>query len=353
MDETSYRESLYSILKNNIPEPPSRGDAKTVTETGAQADPKTDPQPDVVASPQPGSAAGYAAGLFLLPGATGTGKSHGVCQYIARHAGEWKKAGLKIYFTTRMLKNIPDNHSPSNKKQDQGTEKIFPNQAHQEQTNEQTNQDEEDLDFFSTTTLRRAYEAAGRKKDYEKEVLVLRGMHTHLTESWAELRKKIDRGVAAIAEEAKEPELVQIYEQYKREVEFFIQKDDKNDEADSFYAAQRRFLAALHRILEQKIPEKENLTREELIKEREQLLFKKNSPWAWIPELWPDHRVSRSTVILLSLRKFSLPLISVLERNGPVKDSLSEGSLVFIDEFDDAKTAFLDFIIEESLQHKV
>ncbi|MCA1948931.1 MAG: ATP-binding protein [Treponema sp.] len=318
-------ESLYRILKTNIPEP------------GPETDPQpsliTDPQPDVVASPQPGAAAGYAAGLFLLPGATGTGKSHGVCQYIARHAGEWKQAGLKIYFTTRMLKNIPDNHSSSNK----------------------INQDEEDLDFFSTTTLRRAYEAAGRKKDYEKEVLVLRGMHTHLTESWEKLSPEIDSGVAAIAEDAKEPELVPIYEQYKREVEFFIKygKDDKNDEAASFYAAQRRFLAALHRILEQTVPEKENRTREEIIKEREQLLFKKNSPWAWIPELWPDHRVSRSTVILLSLRKFSLPLISVLERNGPVKDSLSEGSLVFIDEFDDAKTAFLDFVIEESLQHKV
>lgn len=326
-------ESLYIILKTNIPKPPSRGDARTVTETGSQVGSTTDSRPNSVAGSKADAAAGDAAGLFLLPGATGTGKSHGVCQYIARHAKEWKKAGLKIYFTTRMLKNIPDSHSSGNK----------------------TNQDEEDPDFFSTTTLRRAYREAKREEDYDTEVLVLRGMHTHLTESWKELEPKIDRGVAKIAEEAKEPGLLQIYEQYKREVEFFIKygKDDKTDEADSFYAAQRRFLVALHRILEKTVPEKESCTREEILKKREQLLFNKKSPWAWIPDLWPDHRVSRSTVILLSLRKFSLPLISVLERKGPVKDSLSEGSLVFIDEFDDAKTAFLDFIIEESLRHKV
>jgi hypothetical protein len=310
-DGSNNRKNIYDILKANIPQP---GSAANVPSTG----------------------------LFLLPGATGTGKSHGVCQYIARHAQEWKEQECKIFFTTRMLKNIPDTHSHAHKKTDQSPI-------------EQINQDEDDPDFFSTTTLRRAYKEAKREKEYEKEVLVLRGMHTHLSESWEGLRARIDIGVAQIAEEAEKSDLLQIYEQYKREVDFFIRygNDNKFNEADSFYTAQHRFIAELHHILEQKLPETKGRTHEDVIKEREKLIFTKGSPWGWIPDLWPDHRVSRATVILLSLRKFSLPLISVLERTGPVKDSLSEGSLVFIDEFDDAKSAFLDLILEDSLRHKV
>jgi hypothetical protein len=310
-DGSNNRKNIYGILKANIPQP---GSAANVTSSG----------------------------LFLLPGATGTGKSHGVCQYIARHAQEWKEQECKIFFTTRMLKNIPDTHSHAHKKSDLSSI-------------EQINQDEDDPDFFSTTTLRRAYKEAKREKEYEKEVLVLRGMHTHLSESWEGLRARIDIGVAQIAEEAEKSDLLQIYEQYKQEVDFFIRygNDNKFNEADSFYTAQHRFLAELHHILEQKLPETKGRTHEDVIKEREKLIFTKGSPWGWIPDLWPDHRVSRATVILLSLRKFSLPLISVLERTGPVKDSLSEGSLVFIDEFDDAKSAFLDFILEDSLRHKV
>lgn len=70
MTEKDFKDGLFSIIIKSIPEP----DACTT-------------------------------GLFILPGATESGKSHAVCTYIAKHAGDWREKGLKIDYYYKRLKH--------------------------------------------------------------------------------------------------------------------------------------------------------------------------------------------------------------------------------------------------------
>lgn len=253
-----------------------------------------------------------AAGLFLLPGATGVGKTHAVCEYIAQQAPRYRESGCRIYFTTRMLKNLPARLDPA----------------------------------AAEKQLERAYRRIGRESCFDAEVVVLKGAWNHLKSRWASLRSRIEPMFAVRGMFEKE------FAQYARAVEEFLAKDESDDEDVQFYETQRSFVRSVALALEKAYPGSDFGSRAEAISARRKALFE-DPAWSWIPELWPDHRIETATVVLLSLRKFTLPLVNVLEHAGPVKDSLPPGSLVFIDEFDDAKTALLDFIIDDCMKREV
>ena len=310
MDKDTFLNGLFDVIDRNIPRPSISGNSSDAS--------------DAVST----------TGLFLLPGATGSGKSHAVCKFIATHAGEWKSKKLKIIFTTRMIKNIPDTHRSKSRASES---------------------DAEDEEGFFETVLSRAYKDANFEPSYDEEVLFLRSMYEHLLDTWNRIEEEVTKGINAIADTYHDDDLAKYYKIFKIQTEQFIKNENKNNENDDFYKAQRvlvhKLKALLYKEVRNELPKPTK--RADVKKKCEEKIFSEKSYWSWIPKLWPDHRVARSTVILLSLRKFTLPLVSVIGSPGALHNSLPDGSLVFIDEFDDAKTALLEFIEKDSLDHAV
>jgi len=251
-------------------------------------------------------------GLLLMSGSTGIGKSHNACAFIAAKAPEYRKHGSKIVFTTQALKNLPANIDEKK----------------------------------SAKQLERAYFEAGRMDFYNSEVVVLRSARMHLSLNWERLQDRIE----AVLENS--GILQDEFGQYCKAVKDFLAHDETDDEEAEFYKIQRAFVRGVGNELNNAFPQEKYASRDEAVAAKKKAM-QSDRRWSWIPELWPDHRVDTVTVVLLSLRKFTLPLINVLESSSPLKDSLPDGSLVFIDEFDEAKTAMLTFIIDDCMKKEV
>lgn len=89
------------------------------------------------------------------------------------------------------------------------------------------------------------------------------------------------------------------------------------------------------------------------IKER-LLAIKTDSAWQWVGKLYPSVFTSEKQVIFMSMDKFICPHSTIVEKSYYFYNSkISNGALVFIDEFDATKGTILKNIIENGLKEKI
>lgn len=89
------------------------------------------------------------------------------------------------------------------------------------------------------------------------------------------------------------------------------------------------------------------------IKER-LLAIKTDSAWQWVGKLYPSVFTSEKQVIFMSMDKFICSHSTIVEKSYYFYNSkISNGALVFIDEFDATKGTILKNIIENGLKEKI
>ena len=238
-------------------------------------------------------------GLLLLDMPTGFGKTYSVIKYIAEFIKENSDTGKKIFFITTLKKNLP-------------------------------------------------VEELKRRLD-EMELLHL------FEERVIELKSNVDTVVANYNSSMYNDIPLEIrnseeFKNFKADVEFLKKHTGQNSDLvrsvrNNFSNNNERiFRAYMQNTFARNFPS---------IKER-LLAIKTDSAWQWVGKLYPSVFTSEKQVIFMSMDKFICPHSTIVEKSYYFYNSkISNGALVFIDEFDATKGTILKNIIENGLKEKI
>lgn len=236
-------------------------------------------------------------GLLLLDMPTGFGKTYSVIKYIADFIADEKNKDKKIFFITTLKKNLP--------------------------------MDE----------LKKQLDKMGLGHLFDERVL--------------KLEPNSDTAVANYSRSM----LDDIPLEIRRSEEFKHFRDDidflQNNAKSSFYESikdnfktnnEYKFRMFLQKILSVNFP----TLAEKLY------AIKTDSAWQWVGKLYPSVFTRERQVIMMSMDKFICPHSSVVEKPYVFyNNSITNGALVFIDEFDATKETVLKNIIENGLKEKI
>lgn len=242
-------------------------------------------------------------GLFLLDAPTGYGKTTAVIDYIVDYLKDENTDIKRIFFITNLKKNLP---------WDMLQDKIS-------------------------------------EKDFEEKCLVLLPYWEHIIKKFDD--NKITNPIVRKSEQ---------YLSLKVDIDSINKlKDDINDEKNINQVAKLTSKKILHS-LEKKVERDSEPRFREFIKKEffnnkasyeKQKVLKDNS---WIEELYPICRLEKYKVVFCTINKFFLPFDPFYKMPFHIyNDELIKKSLIFIDEFDEAKKTLLDTIISDGIKLKI
>lgn len=238
-------------------------------------------------------------GLLLLDMPTGFGKTYSVIKYIAEFIKENSDTGKKIFFITTLKKNLP-------------------------------------------------VEELKRRLD-EMELLHL------FEERVIELKSNVDTVVANYNSSMYNDIPLEIrnseeFKNFKADVEFLKKHTGQN--SDLVRSVRNNFSNNNERIFRSHL---QNIFTRNFPSIKERLLaIKTDSAWQWVGKLYPSVFTSEKQVIFMSMDKFICPHSTIVEKGYYFYNSkISNGALVFIDEFDATKGTILKNIIENGLKEKI
>lgn len=231
-------------------------------------------------------------GLLLNARSTGSGKTYDAECFILEKAEEYKNKGEKIFFVTPLLKNV---EAPFNE-------------------------------------LKELFKSKGKEKWFDENVIFIKSV----LDSFLEGIEKIDTSKDILFESKEFKEVIAQYQLYKR--------NEQNIALKEMFMNQ---LSALERDFRKMI--------EEELKDFKGSATKRNHIVKKHPELlklYPSILSSEKTVFFMSFSKFYSKNITLINRSERFIDSkLTEGALIFLDEFDSAKSWALDAEIENQTKY--
>lgn len=236
-------------------------------------------------------------GLLLLDMPTGFGKTYSVIKYIADFIADENNKDKKVFFITTLKKNLP------------------------------------------MDALKKQLDEMGLGYLFDERVLKLEPNSDTAVENYS--RSMIDNIPLEIRRSEE-------FKHFKDDIEF-LQKSEKN----SFYESVKdnfktnneyKFRMFLQKILSVNFP----TLAEKLY------AIKTDSAWQWVGKLYPSVFTRERQVIMMSMDKFICPHSSIVEKPYIFyNNSITNGALVFIDEFDATKETVLKNIIENGLKEKI
>ena len=241
-------------------------------------------------------------GLFLLDTPTGFGKTTVVVKLIRRFlAGDPSFVGIKrVFFVTNLITNLPYNDLLCGLN-DQEKALCLRAKATADYVIERFNEEK-----ITCSEIRKSRECQKLKSDIE--------LYKYLKSQLQD----VDKG-------RKQEVLRKSIERTKQQI--------STDSEVSF----RNLIKRLY-FLDKSLQE-----RKEFIKNNE-----------WFRILYPICEIEKYKVIFLTTKKFVSPLYTFMRMSFyAYNDSITEKSLVFIDEFDSTKQMVLDGIIEDSLKNSI
>lgn len=238
-------------------------------------------------------------GLLLLDMPTGFGKTYSVINYIAEFIKENSDTGKKIFFITTLKKNLP------------------------------------------VEELKRRLDEMELLHLFEERVIKL---ESNVDTVVANYNSSMYNDIPLEIRNSEE------FKNFKADVEFLKKHTGQNSDLvrsvrNNFSNNNERiFRSYLQNIFARNFPS---------IKER-LLAIKTDSAWQWVGKLYPSVFTSEKQVIFMSMDKFICPHSTIVEKSYYFYNSkISNGALVFIDEFDATKGTILKNIIENGLKEKI
>lgn len=250
-------------------------------------------------------------GLFLMDLPTGFGKTHNVIQYIFDATCEEKNKDKKFFFVTNLKKNLPEKQ------------------------------------------LRELFEKNGRKEEFERKFLYLNSNAELAIEGYKNSKKRTDRPPLRnrVPKDILEWEETKFFFQDLQDI--VAQREGKmNGEFTNSSSLENTFATKIERDFRHRV---EMQLRSEFKKsdERKRAVLQ-DERWSWLGELYESTKTSDKQIIILSAKKFVTKNDTLVE--APYffyTNKIMENAVVFIDEFDAAKTDFLDNIIEDGIREKI
>ena len=238
-------------------------------------------------------------GLLLLDMPTGFGKTYSVIKYIAEYMKENSNNGKKIFFITTLKKNLP------------------------------------------VEGLKRRLDEMELSHLFEERVIKL---ESNVDTVIANYDSSMYNDISLEIRNSEE------FKNFKADVEFLKKHTGQNSDLvrsvrNNFSNNNERiFRAYLQNTFARNFPS---------IKER-LLAIKTDSAWQWVGKLYPSVFTSEKQVIFMSMDKFICSHSTIVEKSYYFYNSkISNGALVFIDEFDATKGTILKNIIENGLKEKI
>ena len=251
-------------------------------------------------------------GLSIIEVPTGRGKTHNVLVWISQYMKKCRKIGIKprkIFFLTTQLKNLPYDD------------------------------------------LAQIYYD---KEQFYKDVLKIeKNLSVYLKDdgSFEKIQKKIPREIKGWSEYES---LESCLYKYKRILD--AQKKNKIDYSSDLNKAEEELCdieKTFRHHLEQFILEKANELEIEIPEGEDKDKYLKrtivNMKFNWIKELYPAINTENRNVFLLSITKFLYGNTTIIEKTYKfLNNPITEGAIVFIDEFDATKTIIEDIMLENA-----
>jgi hypothetical protein len=256
---------------------------------------------------------GRESGLMLLNMPTGFGKTHSVLKFITDFMENEQNADKKLFFITTLKKNLPVDDL---KKQLQI-------------------KCQEQLEEYMV-------------KRYKDKVIKLESMIETVTATYS--REKVYNAIPQKIRESK------ACLEFITDIEGLqTSQKNHNSDAEKKYrdsladdrtgnGTERKFRLYIQELLFKTFPNaKSRLS-----------AIKTQKDWQWVAELYPSVLTSEKQVIFMSVDKFLYPHSTLIEKPYTFYTSpITQGALVFIDEFDATKTDILDYIIKEGLRTRI
>lgn len=250
-------------------------------------------------------------GLFLMDLPTGFGKTHDVIQYIFDAVCDEKNKDKKFFFVTNLKKNLPEEK------------------------------------------LRKLFEKNGRKEEFEQKFLYLNSNAELVIEGYKNSQKRTDRRPLKfrIPKDILEWEETQFFLQDLQDI--LIQRENKsNGEFANSSSLENTFATKIERDFRHKV-EMQLRSEFKKLEDRKKAILQ-DERWCWLGELYESTKTSDKQIIFLSAKKFVTKNDTLVE--APYffyTNKIMENAVVFIDEFDAAKSDFLDNIIEDGIRDKI
>lgn len=237
-------------------------------------------------------------GLATIPAPTGFGKTFKTCEFIASHLDEILKKKLQIIFITPLLKNLP------------------------------------------VEELRKAFERAGQLHRFDECFLLLKGITDTILNNLLDVQHEIPNELKNKA-----------FKLLVSHIEFLKKDGDKHQALDSkllsryglkdvFSQNEGEFREEIKNFLYEKgLDKKQKLKR---------LLRPENQ---WVKKLYPSFEFDHKPIVMMSVKKFVLPFMSLVETSKPLVEMLKPGTIVMMDEFDACKQTIQQTIIESGLKY--
>lgn len=238
-------------------------------------------------------------GLLLLDMPTGFGKTYSVIKFIADFMKDERNSDKKVFFITTQKKNLPI---------DDLTKKL-------------------------------------------NEI----GL-SHLVERVIKLESNVDTAIknynpAMLKEIPEEIRKSEEFKNFKADVEF-LQNAAKGQNADFIKSVRNNFTNNTERIFRTYL--QTILFRRFSNVDERLLAIKTDSAWQWVGKLYPLVFTREKQVLFMSMDKFICPHSTIVEKRYTFYNSpITNGALVFIDEFDATKETILNNIIENGLKEKI
>ena len=230
-------------------------------------------------------------GLLLVDPSTGCGKTFESCRAIYDYTHD-KNAAKKVYFTTTLLKNLPEDE------------------------------------------LRRAY-LRNKNPNYDKEVFVIKSNEDFVKANLLDVKipEKYKKGeyekLVELVEAVKQKDFAKYPVLYKEE----IQKRLTN--------AERNFRKYLRKIISEEIRGS--------VDEKKAVL-RKDKRYKWIGEIYPTVFTDDYKIYLLSVSKMLYHNDTLIKPSYPfISAECLKNAIVFIDEFDATKDTIQNFIVEKAV----
>ena len=231
-------------------------------------------------------------GLLLNSRSTGSGKTYDSELFILEQAEDYKNKGKKIFFVTPLLKNV---EAPFNE-------------------------------------LRELFVINGKEKWFDENVIFIKSV----LDSFLEGIEIIDKSKDELFETKEFKEIYVQYQLYKR--------NESNIALKEMFINQLGILEnSFRKIIEEELKDFKGSAskRNYIVKKHPELL-----------KLYPSILSSEKTVFFMSFSKFYSKNITLINKSERFIDSkLTDGALIFLDEFDSAKSWALDAEIENQTKY--
>lgn len=238
-------------------------------------------------------------GLSTFPAPTGFGKTHITNQFIAENFDEIVKRKIKIIFITPLLKNLP------------------------------------------VDGLRLEFEKLGKLNEFDRNFLLLQSINDVYLNQLLKIKSQIPPELQSSQHLKRMLSMIEQMTKLTGKQVLTSSDLDVSNFTNAFTECEQAFRKELTNLIFYGMKKKEaKLKQLELPQNR------------WVKVLYPSTQFENTPIVMMSVKKFILPFVTLVERSKPLVEVINAGTVVIMDEFDSCKQDIQQTIIESGLKHK-